>query len=588
MRFTALLLIAAALCAAAPKPEVADKIRDRFVPTPYQRQQIEGLFGRRMATNLEGRLLHVDEEGLLNGFERRPGKHAWIGEHAGKYLHAAANTWLLTGDARLRTQMDRIARRLIAAQLPDGYLGTYTEDQRWTSWDVWSHKYDLIGLLAYYQATGYEPALAAARKVGDLLGRTFGDGPGQRDIVKSSTHVGMAAMSVLEPMVMLYRYTGEPRYLDFCHYIVRAYDQPNGPKIVSSLAATGSVFKTANAKAYEMLSNLVGLVDLYRITGDERLLAATVTAWNDISAKRLYLTGATSSKEHFHDDFVLPADDNAGVGEGCATVTWLQLSWQLLRITGEAKYAEGLERTIYNQLLGAQDPHNGNICYFTPMQGTKKPGPGINCCVSSEPRGISMIPQTVWGERAGGVAILLYTPGHATIGHVEVTSRTTFPADGKVTLTLDAGRSERFPLYLRVPQWTARYTATAGGKTYTGKPGEFLTIEREWAQGDTVAIAMDMTVRVVEGGKSYPGYVAVQRGPQVLALDAAVNPGVALDAAGPKSAAVKDLRLLPAGGSLPANWGGDQAYSIESHSGKRLVLVPFADAHEMRVWLKPA
>src|SRR6266508_2577036 len=91
-----------------------------------------------------------------------------------------------------------------------------------------------------------------------------------------------------------------------------------------------------------------------------------------------------------------------------ATVTWLQLTWRLFRLTGESEYADEMERTVYNQLLGAQDPHNGNICYFTPLNGTKKATPGINCCVSSEPRGISMIPAMAWGATEKGPAIALY------------------------------------------------------------------------------------------------------------------------------------------------------------------------------------
>src|SRR5215469_6199123 len=86
----------------------------------------------------------------------------------------------------------------------------------------------LIGLLSYYEATGYTPALESARRTGDLLARSFGSEPGQRDIITAGEHVGMAATSVLEPMVNLDRFTGDRRYLDFCAYLVRAWDQPNG------------------------------------------------------------------------------------------------------------------------------------------------------------------------------------------------------------------------------------------------------------------------------------------------------------------------------------------------------------------------
>jgi len=587
----ALLLTLPAFAAPpARAPVVPDKIADQFTPAAFDRQHIEGILGERMRVNLEGRLLRVDETALIDCFQHRPGPQDWAGEHAGKFLHAAANTWLYTGDQRLKTLMDRMARNLIAAQLPDGYLGTYTDDKRWTSWDVWVHKYDLLGLLAYYQATGDEPALGASRKIGDLLVRTFGTGPGQRDIIAAGTHVGMASTSVLEAMVNLYRFTGDLRYLNFCEYLVRSWDQPNGPKIIASLLSTGSVFHTANAKAYEMMSNLVGLVELYRITGKEEYLKPAEIAWKDIVAHRLYVTGTTSSSEHFQDDLVLPGEEAANVGEGCATVTFLQLTWQLLRSTGQPQYADQLEQTVYNALLGAQDPRNGDICYFTPLDGKKSPTPGVNCCVSSEPRGISMIPQLAWGRRGEGAAVLFYVPGRVSVdtaaGAVAIESRTNYPVDGAVELTVDPSKAVRFPLYLRVPAWTAHFEAIAGGRTYQGEPGAWLTIDRQWAPGDSVKIEIDLTTRVVAGGPSYPYNVAVARGPQFLALESALNRGVVdLQAAGPRTA---QLKLTDVAGELPATWAGKQAYRMEglvAGKPKELVLVPFADARTYRVWL---
>jgi DUF1680 family protein len=589
-----LLTLPALAAPPAKSPVVPDKIADRFTPASFSRQQIAGLLGERMRINLEGRLLHVDETALIDCFVHRPGPQDWAGEHAGKFLHAAANTWLYTDDQRLKTLMDRMARNLIAAQLPDGYLGTYTADKRWTSWDVWVHKYDLLGLLAYYQATGYEPALDASRKIGDLLVQTFGTGEGQRDIIAAGTHLGMASTSVLEAMVNLYRFTGELRYLDFCEYLVRSWDQPNGPKIIASLLATESVFHTANAKAYEMMSNLVGLVELYRVTGKTGYRKPAEIAWKDIVAHRLYVTGTTSSSEKFQDDGVLPGEEASNLGEGCATVTFLQLTWQLLRATGEPQYADMLEQTVYNALLGAQDATNGNICYFTPLNGTKSPTPGISCCVSSEPRGISMIPQLAWGRRGdghgGGPAILFYVPGRVSVdtaaGAVAINSRTNYPLDGAVELTVNPQKTVRFPLYLRVPSWTARFEAVAGGRKYQGEPGAWLTIEREWTPGDSVKIDMDLTTRLVPGGPSYPYSVAVARGPQFLALESTVNRGlIDMQAAGPRTTQVE---LTDASAQLPVTWAGKQAYrmpGLVAGRARDLVMVPFADAQSYRVWL---
>lgn len=566
LRLSAALALAGAGAWAAA---VQDRVPDKFVPAPFDRQRIEGLLGQRMRINLEGRLLRVDEYRLLRGFEQPPGEQAWIGEHIGKYLDAAANTFRYSHNADLKAQMDRMARALMATQRPDGYLGTYTDDKRWTSWDVWVHKYNLIGLLNYHEATGDAGALRASRRIGDLLTETFGSG--KRDIIASSTHVGMAATSVLEPMVQLYRLTGEPRYLEFCRYIVASWDQPNGPKLLESLRTAGSVFKTANAKAYEMMSDLVGVVELYKVTGDESLLRPVLAAWRDIRDKRLYITGTTSSKEHFLDDELLPGEEKDNVGEGCATVTWLQLTWRLLRLTGGAEYAEEIERTVYNQLLGAQDPHSGNICYFTPLNGTKKPGPGINCCVSSEPRGISLIPALTWGAMQDGPALMLYTPGSFETRFARIESDTSFPRDGSVRLKMVEAKREEFTLYLRVPRWTKSFTATVGKEKVAGKPGTVLAIESKWKDGDVVTIDMDMTVRALPGGQSYPDSVAIQRGPQVLAAENSLNAEIL---SLPRT--VSSVRLRQA----PAAWTGTQVYTIDG-----VTLVPFADAVSMRVWI---
>jgi hypothetical protein len=276
------------------------------------------------------------------------------------------------------------------------------------------------------------------------------------------------------------------------------------------------------------------------------------------------------------------------------TVTWTQLTWQLLRLTGDPQYAEQLEHTVYNALLGAQDPRDGNICYFTPLNGKKSPTPGINCCVSSEPRGISMIPQLSWGALETGAAVLFYVPGHVSLqtsaGNITIESKTNYPSDGLITLTLNPSKTAKFPLYLRVPAWTSRYTATVAGHKYNGTPGEFLSIDREWKTGDQVDVDLDLTARIVPGAPSYPFGVAIFRGPQVLALEQSRNPDVLdLQAAGPRSMEVKLV-------SAPAIEATERrramvtgpAYRLDglvAGKPRELTLVPFADARSYRVWL---
>src|SRR5262245_6585838 len=208
------------------------EIPHKIVPTVPDRQEsqrpdrvhLSGWVGSRIEANEANRLVKLDSTRLLEGYRKRPGRQSWDGEHVGKWLHAAALAWVNTGDSALREKLDYVAAELVKCQLEDGYLGTYLEKDRWTEWDVWAHKYNLLGLLTYMRYTGNQAPLPCCRQMADLLCKTFGDKPGQRDILLAGHHKGMAPTSVLEPMVLLYRFTGEPRYLDFCKYILRAWE----------------------------------------------------------------------------------------------------------------------------------------------------------------------------------------------------------------------------------------------------------------------------------------------------------------------------------------------------------------------------
>jgi DUF1680 family protein len=518
------------------KPATA-KARDALHLLPPASVQIGGLLGERFIRSEKNRLLRVDEEELLDGFRHRPGKHPWIGEHVGKWLHAATLAWANTGDPALRAKLDRVARELIKTQEPDGYLGTYAPAQRFglypgADWDVWSHKYCLIGLLTYYQYTGSKEALDACRRIGDLLINTFG--PGRKSIISAGTHMGMAATSVLEPVVLLYRATGDARYLDFAKYIVGAWEEPGGPHILSSLRQYRSVRRVANAKAYEMLSNLAGLCELYRATGDRQYLDAVLIAWNDIAQNRLYITGSGSSGEVWQDDFHLPNGEGASICETCVTVSWEQLNLHLLRLLGEPRFADQLERTVYNHLLGAQKPTGDDWSYYTPLVGRKPYDSSTNCCHSSGPRGVALLPAYVYSTTADGVNVNLFTPSRATVplssgGSVRIVQQTQYPLDGTVNLTVTPqGGAKTFALRLRVPAWTPKASVAINGRAaqVAAKPGGWAVLQRTWKPGDRVTFDMEIPARLIPGDHGNAGLAAVMYGPIVLAADEAHNPGM--------------------------------------------------------------
>lgn len=570
---------------------------------------LSGWIGTRIAANEGNRLAKMDVDRLLEGYRKRPGRQIWDGEHVGKWLHAATLAWANTNDPVLRKKLDYAVTELMKCQLPDGYLGTYADENRWTLWDVWAHKYNLIGLITYMRYTGNMEPLPTCRRMADLLCKTFGDAPGQRDINLAGQHMGMAPTSVMEPMVMLYRLTGEPRYLDFCKYIFRSWERPNGAKVISTLLNEKRVDKIGNGKAYEMLSCINGALEYYRIVGDPKILKACLIAWQDIVDKRLYITGTASYREFFHDDYDLPNVSN--VGETCVTVTWLQFNAHLLRLTGEARFAEQLERTILNQLFGAQLCDGTAWGYYVQMQGKKPYSSTLDghCCLSSGPRGVALIPTFTISTDADGVAVNLYEESNAKLKlgdktEVEVKMDTRYPSDEKILITISPEKKKSFAVKLRIPDWCKNPSIKVNGKKIPAEAGSdgYVSANREWKKGDRIELRFPLEPRLVLGDYKNEGRAAVMFGPLVLSADEALfeNDGIKLSELGLPSSKLRDLQFKaePASGKFKT-WPGAKVFRINavtrpgssSEKGKpaSVRLVPFADAgtdgSQYKIWL---
>jgi len=594
--FSCLAVLTCWLPAIAVSAEPLGPGTDVAALLPPSSVHLDGWLGHRVEINAKNRLLTVDTELLLAGFQKKPGTHPWIGEHVGKWLHAATLAWAYTGDPALRAKLDRVAAELIRVQEPDGYLGTYLPNQRFglyngADWDVWSHKYNLIGLLAYHQYTGNETALGACRKIGDLLIATF---PAKKSILAAGTHMGMASTSVLEPIVLLYRATRDPRYLQFARYLVKSWDEPKGPKIVAGLLRTKRVDKTANGKAYEMLSNLVGLCELARVTGDPEMLQAVHIAWQDIVENRLYITGTSSSRECFRGDHELPNAVNKNLGETCVTTTWIQLNMQLLCLTGEAKYGDELERSLYNHLPAAQHPQGNDWCYYTALEGQKRYDKQITCCHSSGPRGIALAPQTSYlrSRGDGGDLLLISTleTSQATLElggqKVTVDQKSDFPQRGNSIIILHAPNAAKFGVKVRVPPWAAPAELQVGGVKYKADSAGWVILPaRDWNRDDQITVAFHLGPKLIHGEHGNRGRAALAWGPFVLAFDQECNPGL------PPAMTLGLVDTQPLLSFKPGSRLAFEAKVVGANGNvpQAALFVPFADAGsgggEYRVWL---
>ncbi|MBS0395643.1 MAG: glycoside hydrolase family 127 protein, partial [Proteobacteria bacterium] len=289
----------------------------------------------------------------------------------------------------------------------------------------------------------------------------------------------------------------------------------------------------------------------------------------------------------------------SNIGETCATVTWLELNAALLALSGEARYAAEIERSMFNQLLAAQDERSGEICYYTALAGRKEFSPGPLCCVSSGPRALSRLPEFAYGIGEGVLAVLQYAPGRAELAlggtRVVLEVATEFPARGAVRLTLTPERPLRFALRLRVPDWAGRFEASLAGHRVAGRAGEFLDLEADWRAGSVVEVAMDLPLAALEGPPTYPGHRLLRRGPQVLALERSLNPQVPYLERTAVAMPPRAVEPLPA----PAGWGPGPVYRVpgRARTGARaplveractLAFVPYADARDYRVLLPRA
>jgi DUF1680 family protein len=226
--------------------------------------------------------------------------------------------------------------------------------------------------------------------------------------------------------------------------------------------------------------------------------------------------------------------------ETCVSATWMKLCHQLLRLTGETRYAEEFERTLYNALLGAQRPDGAEWVKYLPLAGIRQRGENqcgmeLNCCIASAPRGLLLVPSASVMRASDGLSVLLYAPGSfvlRTPGGQSATVRleTEYPLDGRVRVTLDLPQPELFTLRLRVPVWSRRTSFAVDGIAVSPPLSDgYAVLRREWSAGDVLDLELEMKGRIEYSG-TMPRHAAILRGPLLLARDARLG-GPAVDEA---------------------------------------------------------
>jgi DUF1680 family protein len=498
--------------------------------------RLQGILGAALAANHRGRLAKfiVDETSpaiALFAPAHAHTNHAgdWYGEHAGKWLYAAAKAAARTGDAVLSDRVKRVADYLVGLQDAEGYLGTYAAERRFMrkqppkpvswdgapsvrTWDIWTHAYLMLGLIEAHRLLGIARYLEASCRIGDLCWRTLTSGG--IDITDLGNHHGMSATVLMDPALELHFATGEQRYLDLALRILEQADRNPRLALLTQALAGADAAEIATGKAYQLIWNLVALAKLHRATGEASYLRAVVSLWRNIRDHHLTLGGGPwggvgqRSREVFNPAIVFSP---YGYVETCSTLAWTQLNRELLAITGEAAYAEEIERTAYNDLLGAQAPDGEDWCYYTFPNGRRIHTTYWRCCKSSGAMALEELSSVAYATTADGVQIHMLGPSDAAlqvrgVGTVRLEQRTGYPFDGEVSIHVAPERTAAFKVHVRIPDW-----ATGAGISVNGAScplpnpppfhgggqggGFFFAIDREWRSGDVITLSLPMQPR---------------------------------------------------------------------------------------------
>ncbi len=502
---------------------------------PNQLRSVNGFLGERFRANIEGRLKNwtlVEEYIALH--ERKDHQEwFWIGEQAGKWLDAASYAAVVSGDEELRTRVLRAVERLAASQERDGYLGVTA---RWwrnpvRGMQLYEWYFLLHGLLCCHELLGSEQALDIAVRLARYITNTWGTRPGQFPLMgryPGNGHDGGEGTLILEPMALLGMRTGDGGLIEWCVETVRMWDawadQYPESSHTGSYSALRAVAEGAaavhevreNVHAHTLHMTLLGLAALHEATGEAEYRRVVLGCVDAIRDTCVFITGGMSSGERYVPyAYYNPRGDI----EVCPQHSWVLLCERALSWTGDARYAEEIERTLLNNFLAAQRRDGSNWHYMIPMNRPAQPVGSPNCCNSSGARLAARMPTLLYAETSGGIAANLYCDSELSFtaaggASVRLAQRTSYPSEGRVEFLVDSGQPIRFALLLRIPSFArGARVAVNGGPPEEARAGTYHALEREWKPGDRVTLDMPLAVRAHAG----PCEAALLRGPLVYA-----------------------------------------------------------------------
>ena len=557
------------------------------------------------------------------------GNRGWRCEYWGKMMRGAAWVYGCTKDPALYNVLETTIREILTRQDELGRISSYSVENELDGWDLWGRKYVMLGM-QYFSEICPDEALKAEllesmKRQADAIIAKIGNGEGKKCISDASRHwKGINSCSILEPFVRLYNLTGEQRYFDFATYIVDICENGIAPVFTEAYENKLDPYEFTVVKAYETMSCFEGLAEYYRVTKNERYRASIINYAKRILATDVSIIGCCGCTHELFDHSAIRQTDRSLKGimqETCVTVTLMKFLRQVLRLSGDATYADTIERAFYNAYMGSM---NTNGCLtghsssdiktdlpfdsYAPLtaaaRGRKVGGfmvmadnTSYGCCACIASAGVGMFPEFALMQNDDGIVLNTYYSGAATFTtksgkQIKLIQKTAYPFGNRVDIVLEMEGEESFAVQYRVPAWSKKNnSATVNGEAVGAQIG-YNVVNRTWKNGDTLTLVFDDSTYLVAppaGAVDEDKMRAIQRGPIVYAISEELGEDptaifVPMTDAEGRLVDVEEIKV----DEVPAAYS---ALSIGCADGKRLRVLDYASAgrdydakHQICAW----